>query len=172
MPETVYTVTFLEMTAPPKGPPKPTPVGESLALIRAHRPPVHYFLYLYRTVGGAYDWTDMLKWPKDRLADFVQDPQVELYTLIYAGWPGGFYQLDFREDGVCDIAYFGLMPEVVGVGVGPWLLDQALREAWSRGVDRVTVNTCTLDHPKALATYQRAGFEPIRREERVRTGAD
>ncbi|MEL7173881.1 MAG: N-acetyltransferase, partial [Pseudomonadota bacterium] len=38
---------------------------------------------------------------------------------------------------------------------------------WQRsGVERMTVNTCTLDHPRALGTYQKAGFVPIRRETR------
>jgi ribosomal protein S18 acetylase RimI-like enzyme len=32
----------------------------------------------------------------------------------------------------------------------------------------MTVNTCTLDHPRALALYQRLGFTPIAREERTR----
>lgn len=164
----VYTVTFLEMDAPPSTPPKPAPQGGPYALIRAHEPPLHYFLYLYRTVGGPYDWTDMLDWAPEKLQSFVQDPKVELYTLLSSGWPAGFYQLDFRIEDQCDLAYFGLMPEMVGQRVGPWLLDQAIREAWSRGLDKMSVNTCTLDHPKALATYQRAGFSPVRREERRR----
>lgn len=171
MGELSYTVTFLEMSERPKGPPLPAPKDRTLALLRAQRPPAHYFLYLYQTVGADYEWTDMLDWPEEKLLAFVQDPKVEFYTLMAAGAPGGFYQLDFREPGLCDLAYFGLMPELVGGGVGPWLLDQALREAWSRGIDRATVNTCTLDHPKALAMYQRAGFEPVRREERTRTAA-
>ena len=169
MAEQAYTVTYLEMPAPPKGPPRPAPAGGPYVLIRAQTPPVHYFVYLYSTVGAPYLWTDMLAMPEDELAAFVQDPQVELYTLLRGGAPAGFYQLDFRETGVCDLAYFGLTPETVGIGVGPWLLDAAAREAWSRGIERMTVNTCTLDHPKALATYQRAGFSPIRREERRRT---
>jgi hypothetical protein len=41
--------------------------------------------------------------------------------------------------------------------------------AWDRpGTDRVTVNTNSLDHPRALKLYQRAGFEPVRRETRSR----
>jgi hypothetical protein len=32
----------------------------------------------------------------------------------------------------------------------------------------MTVNTCTLDHPRALPAYQSWGFHPVRREERRR----
>ena len=166
--ETPYTVTFLEMAEPPRGAPAPPPAGGPYALMRAASPPVHYFLYLYQTVGAAYRWEDMLALPEAELVAEVTDPKLELYTLLCAGAPGGFFQLDFRAARRCDLAYFGLMPELIGRGVGPWLLDAAVREAWGRGIDVMSVNTCTLDHPKALATYQRAGFSPVRREDRVR----
>ena len=169
MTETVdYTVTFLEMSARPTRPSPPMPAGATLALMRAEAPPLHYFLYLYSAVGAGYEWTDLLEWPKDKLAAFVQDPKVELTALYRAGSPVGFFQLDFREEGVCDLAYFGLMPEATGMKIGPWLLDQAVHAAWGRGIEKLTVNTCTLDHPAALAMYQRIGFEPVRREERSR----
>ncbi|MCI4664086.1 MAG: GNAT family N-acetyltransferase [Neomegalonema sp.] len=163
-----YTVTFLEMTTAPRGAVIAAPEGGPFALIRAQDPPVHYFLYLYRTVGEPYQWTDMLRAPEAELAAFVQDPKVELYSLLRAGAPAGFYQLDFRQADICSLAYFGLTPEAVGQGVGRWLLDTAIREGWRRGVRKMIVNTCTLDHPSALAMYQRAGFAPVRREERVR----
>lgn len=175
MTETRYTVTYLEMTRPPTVAPPPRP-AEPLALMAAAEPPLHFFLYLYRTVGAAYAWTDLLAWREADLAAFVQDPMVRLHVLYRAGAPAGFYQLDRREAGACDLAYFGLTPEAVGRKIGPWLLWTALQDAWSATpdpsppapVERVTVNTCTLDHPSALALYQRMGFAPIRREERVR----
>ena len=40
---------------------------------------------------------------------------------------------------------------------------------WDRdGIQKLTVNTCTLDHPRALAVYQKNGFKPVRREEKSR----
>ncbi|MEL6978024.1 MAG: GNAT family N-acetyltransferase [Pseudomonadota bacterium] len=168
-----YTVTFLEMTAPPRGAPPPRP-AEPLALMAAPEPPLHFFMYLYRTVGADYQWTDLLAWEPERLAAFVQDPLVRLTVLYRAGAPAGFFQLDRRQQGACDLAYFGLTPEALGRGIGPWLLWTALQDAWATApdplppepVERVTVNTCTLDHRSALALYQRMGFAPIRREER------
>lgn len=171
MTEIDYTVTYLEMDHRPTRPSPPMPAGAPLALMRAEEPPVHFFLYLYRTVGADHYWVDLLEWPEEKLAGFVQDPKVELTALYRAGSPAGFFQLDFRQEGVCDLAYFGLMPEATGMKIGPWLLDQAVHQAWSREIETLTVNTCTLDHPAALAIYQRAGFEPVRREERRRPAA-
>jgi hypothetical protein len=39
--------------------------------------------------------------------------------------------------------------------------------SWTESIARLLVNTCTLDHKKALVTYQRAGFVPYARTERV-----
>ncbi|MEO1266292.1 MAG: GNAT family N-acetyltransferase [Pseudomonadota bacterium] len=166
-----FVVTYLEMTAPPSGPLKPAPMGAPLALMRVEQPKAHFFFYLYGTIGAAYEWTDKLREPASDVRAFVEDPKVEMTVLYRGGAPAGFFQLDFREEGVCDLAYFGLMPEAVGQGLGGWLLSEAIREAWSRGIGKMTVNTNTLDHPAALSNYQKAGFSPVRREAHTRTAA-
>jgi hypothetical protein len=38
--------------------------------------------------------------------------------------------------------------------------------AWTHGIPKFKVNTCTLDHPRALPLYQRLGFVPYAREDR------
>jgi hypothetical protein len=38
--------------------------------------------------------------------------------------------------------------------------------AWAQPISRLTINTCTLDHPRALPLYQRLGFTAYAREER------
>ena len=90
---------------------------------------------------------------------------VTLYTFMRAGWPHGFFVLDARAPATCDLAYFGLVAEAMGRGLGTFLLKTAIHMAWDRtGVERVTVNTNSLDHPRALPLYQKAGFEPVGRE--------
>ncbi|MDT8345384.1 MAG: GNAT family N-acetyltransferase [Thermohalobaculum sp.] len=159
-----YVVTYLEMDARPAAPIPHMPVGQPLALIRAEAPPADYFLYLYGQVGAPYEWTDWFRRPRAEVDAFVSDPGTELFTLMLDGWPGGFFMLDTREAGVCDLAYFGLVPQAVGRGLGHWLLATAVHMGWDRpGVSRMTVNTNTLDHPRALGLYQRVGFAPVRR---------
>ncbi len=50
------------------------------------------------------------------------------------------------------------MPEFLGRGLGAYLLDWGIAAAWMHEPARVWVHTCTLDHPRAIALYQRAGF--------------
>ena len=164
-----YVVTYLEMEARPPVKIPPTPAGPLLALIHAEGPPAHYFLYLYRAVGAEFEWTDWLDRTEEELEAFIGDENVELFTLYVDGWPGGFFVLDTREAGVCDLAYFGLVPEARGRGLARWLLASAVHAGWDRaGVTRMTVNTNTLDHPRAITLYQWAGFVPVRREEETR----
>ena len=73
----------------------------------------------------------------------------------------------------CELAYFGLTEAASGLGLGRWLLRTALARAWERpGMRKISVETCTLDHPAALALYQQAGFVPIGRAEKTRLFQD
>jgi GNAT superfamily N-acetyltransferase len=158
-------VTFLEMTAKPSALPPPTPRGK-VAILRAQNPPVHYYRYLYNTVGDAYFWVDRRKLSDDALAAIIQDPKEELYVLYSDGNPAGFAELDMREAGIAQLAYFGLMPEAVGKRLGYFFLYHAIGNAWSHPITKLLVNTCTLDHPRALPLYQRLGFVAYSREDR------
>lgn len=163
--EVAYTVTYLEMGAPPAYPRPHMPTGPASALIAAEKSPVWYFLALYDAVGSEYEWTDQHARPSAELEAFLQDPGVTLYTLMRAGWPHGFFILDCRAGETCDLSYFGLVPEATGQGLGTFLLQTATHMAWDRpGVRSVTVNTNSLDHPRALPLYQKSGFAPVRRE--------
>ena len=168
--EVSYTVTWLEMDARPAYPRPPAPAGRPAALLMAQDPPPWFFLALYDAVGRDYAWEDMHAQDEDDLAAWLSHRHTFLYTLMRDGWPHGFFLLDAREQGVCDLGYFGLVPEAVGTGLGRFLLESAVHTGWDLpGIRRMTVNTCTLDHPRALGLYQRAGFLPVRRSEHTRT---
>jgi GNAT superfamily N-acetyltransferase len=164
--ECPYTITYLRMDRRPSWLHPSRPFGMNAALIGAEKPPVWYFLNLYDAVGAEYEWTDQHKASKAELADYLHHPRMGLWTLLHDGWPAGFYMLDRREEGRCDLAYFGLVPEAIGLGLGNWLLQTAILGGWDYpDTTHMTVQTCTLDHPRALALYQKAGFEPFRQKQ-------
>ena len=159
------TVTFLEATARPVMAPPPQPRGK-VALLRVEKPTNHFYRYLYDTIGADYFWVDRKKLTLEKLAETIQDPLNLLYVLYTEGNPAGMAELDLRKEGVCNISYFGLMPEVVGRRLGSFFLYHTCINAWLNPIQRLTVNTCTLDHPRALPLYQRMGFTAYSREER------
>ena len=168
--EVRYTITYLEMNQRPRFANPVVPGSATAVLLQARDAPVRYFLSLYDAVGAQYEWQDQHDADPEERAAFVGHEDVVIYTFLRDGWTHGFFMLDWREAGECDLAYFGLVPEAVGMGLGSYLLRTAILTAWGReGVERMTVNTCTLDHPRALAQYQRHGFEPYRQEVRTRT---
>ncbi len=158
-------VTFLEMAAKPSALPPPVPRGK-VALLRAGHPPVHFYRYLYNTIGEPYFWVERRKLNDTALAAIIQHPEVELYVLYLDGNPAGMAELDMRDPVSGQLAYFGLMPEAVGKRLGYFFLYHAVMNAWARPISKLLVNTCTLDHPRALPLYQRLGFEPYSREDR------
>lgn len=167
--EVGYTVTYLEMTERPKWPHPRLPANISASLIRADSPPAWYFLALYGAVGRDWSWEDMFERGEDEIASWLIDPTVSFFTLLREGWPQGFFVLDARDPGTVDLAYFGLVPEAIGLGLGTFLLRTAILSGWDiPGTERLTLNTCSLDHPRALQTYQRQGFRLIRREDHRR----
>lgn len=161
--EVDYTVTYLEMTARPSFDYPRLPIGSSAALLKASDPPVWYFLSLYDAVGRDYAWEDQHSLPKEEVMALLS--RSEIFTLIDHGWPHGFFMLQEAGEGIVELAYFGLVPEAVGSGLGNWLLKTAILMGWDRdGTKAMIVDTCTLDHPRALALYQKNGFMPVRRE--------
>ncbi len=142
------TVTFLEMKGKPSIFPPPQPLGK-VAILRAAKPPVHFYRYLYDTIGGPYHWVDRRRMTDSAVEAVIHHEQVELYVLYVNGCPAGMAELDFRETGTGLLAYFGLMPEFIGKHLGYFFLYHAVQNAWLKPISILLVNTCTLDHPRA-----------------------
>jgi GNAT superfamily N-acetyltransferase len=162
------TVTYLTMASRPGNFP-PIPTGPRLALMKPECIPLHFYRYLYATIGRTCLWVEREGISDRALANKVHADGIEISVLYADGAPAGYYELDFSRPRRTNLVYFGLMPEWTGKKIGPWFLGSAVRDRFSRGADEVTVNTCTLDHPAALPLYQKLGFVPVRQESRVLT---
>lgn len=156
-------VTSLEITA------APAPATTSLApagaeLTRVDRPDLDWYRRLFRAVGEDWLWFSRLRLDDDGLAAIIHDPAVYVHVLRVSGVEAGILELDFREPGQCEIAFFGLTPRFVGNGFGGYLMREAVTRAWAKPIERLWVHTCTLDHPSALAFYRRMGFHAFRQD--------
>ena len=167
MPATIDTVvTFLEMHARPANH-VPAPSNVKLLLMRAEKPPVHFYRYLYDTVGRGLYWIDRKKMTDAALEAAIHDEGVSIHVLYVGGVPAGYYELVKRDGDMVELGYFGLIADFHGRGLGKWLLGEAIAAAWDLGPARVTVETCTLDAPHALALSQKLGFTPFARKEKT-----
>ncbi len=153
-------VTFLEMHARP---PERFEARDG-ATVAAVRPDVDSYRNMFRRIGAPYLWSSRLTISDRALQAILDDPDVENYELRRDGSPDGMLELDFREGGSCEIAFFGLVREAQGRGLGRYFMRFALQRAWERSIDRVWLHTCTLDHPGAIAFYRKCGFAPYKRQ--------
>jgi GNAT superfamily N-acetyltransferase len=159
------TVTFLQMTHEPKLVSLIQP-HHKVAILRAENPTLHFYRYLYNKVGAPYSWVSRKMLSDDELTAIIHHDNVEIYVLHVDDVPAGFAEIDWRNKPRAGISFFGLIPEFIGEGFGAFFLHSILRLIWVQEPDRVTIETCTLDHPKALPLYQRMGFEPYAQEVR------
>jgi GNAT superfamily N-acetyltransferase len=125
---------------------------------QVHECPASFWRYLYTEVGREYRWTDRLAWSDDAVRAYLDDPAVSLWLMTLRGAPAGYFELRRDRIGGVEIAYFGLLPEFTGRGLGAHLLTEAVDRAWALGVDRIWLHTSSLDHPAALPNYLKRGF--------------
>jgi GNAT superfamily N-acetyltransferase len=157
--------TYLEMREKP--PRRDGPSDPAWRLERLATPDLPRYLALFHRVGDEYLWAGRLLMPQEELVRYLTDPRVEVYVLATPDGDEGLLELDYRVEGECEISLFGVAPTLIASGAGRWLMNHAVELAWSAPIARLWLHTCTLDHPKALAFYQRTGFRPYERKVEV-----
>ena len=150
-------ITYLEMLERPVGRRVPAPF-DKLALMRAEKCTVSFYRYIYDSVGRPWLWFERRLIDDAALAAQIAKPTIEIFVLFVRGVPAGFFELDTAVARETKLCYFGLIPDFIGRRLGPYLLQAAIDQAWSRPIRRFWLHTSTFDHPKALSVYQQAGF--------------
>ena len=137
---------------------------------------------MYFKVGEKWNWTDKRPWTDDQWKEYASDLSLRTFAAYFGGQIAGYYELKRTSDGghpqsgretqiveqkakaEIEIAYFGLLPDFIGRGLGGVLLTSAIESAWSwlPAPTRLWVHTCNRDHPAALANYQARGFQIYR----------
>lgn len=152
-------VTCLEMLEkPPARPTRPPQAGTTIE--RLENPDLGEYRALFRAIGEEWMWFSRLVMPDAELDAILSHPDVHVYALTEGGRRIGLLELDFRTEGECELAFFGLVPDAIGQGAGRILMDAAIDKAWANPIRRLWVHTCHFDHPGALSFYQRSGFRP------------
>ena len=157
-----FIVTFLEMNEKPARPAVPEPAGVQLERW-AQAEPAEY-IRLFKEIGTDWLWFSRLTLPEDELGGLLSEPTREIYSPVRGGQRLGLLEIDYEDRSNPEVAYFGLVPDAIGGGLGRWLMNQAIDMAWARPeTERLWLHTCTGDSPQALPFYMACGFRPYRR---------
>ena len=136
-----------------------------LGIRRVPNPDPEFCRYLYQAVGHNWYWVDRLPMKIDDWQARFSDPTISLWVLELDGTLSGYFELEEKSGEETIIVYFGLIPAAVGKGFGGHLLTVALETAFRLGASRVTLDTCSLDHPHALDNYKARGMKVYKTEE-------
>lgn len=129
--------------------------------------------FLFTAVGNHWRWYSRLSWDYATWQSYLTSEMVRTWVLYRRGTPAGYIELclhtDHLNDSSVELKFFGLLPAFIGQGLGPTLAQAAvaLARQWTAG--KIWVHTCSADHPAALATYQKAGFEIYHSEQEANT---
>ncbi len=119
---------------------------------------------LYRLVGKQWQWNDNLDWSDEQWKAYAEAVNLHTWLAYFEGTLAGYFELHQQAGNDVEIAYFGLLPQFIGRGLGGYLLTRAIKSAWDLGASRVWVHTCSLDHPGALGNYQARGMQVFKTE--------
>lgn len=155
-------VTFLEMLQRPE---KPLSRARTDVVLEPWTDPdINVYRELFRQVGQDWLWFGRLSLSDEDLSGVLLQPGREHFLPMVEGKPVGLLEIDYGDPANPELAYFGLVPEAVGTGLGRWLMAQAVEMAWGRPeTRRFWVHTCTGDSPQAIGFYQSCGFRPYKR---------
>ena len=129
--------------------------------------PVNFQLnkFFYRNIGKKHKWIDRLVWTDAQWIDYVSNKNVKTYVFKFKNDLAGFFELISHDDKKeVEIAYFGLLEEFQNKKLGSYLLSEAIQKSFNRGIDRVWVHTCSLDHKNALNNYIARGMKIFKTE--------
>ena len=164
--ETLVT-TYLEMRSPEQL--RPKRADEQFQVSELTDRDWRFNRDLYFNVGAQWRWIDKRPWTDEQWKEYAIAPELRTFAAYYNEELAGYYELRRDDEGAVEIAYFGLLPQFIGRGLGGALLTSAIEQAWSRhrGIVpmRVWVHTCNRDHSQALANYQVRGMVIYKVEE-------
>lgn len=153
--------------------PKPKSRNKDFQIRELKKPDWRFNREMYFRVGEQWKWIDKRPWTDEQWKEYASAPNLRTFAGYYEEDVAGYFELlrsssrgqrsevrSQTNQSQVEIAYFGLLPEFIGRGLGGALLTSAIESAWawSPTPSRVWVHTCNRDHPSALANYQARGF--------------
>jgi GNAT superfamily N-acetyltransferase len=153
--------TYLEMKVLPQR--KLLPFTTDLSLVPVGEMPIAQYRSHFKAVGENLLWFSRLLMSDEKLKSVLANPVIDSYVFQRGDEMLGLLELNFEDRANCELAFFGLVPDAVGSGLGRMLMDEAIRRAFAKPIGRLWLHTCTLDHPAALPFYLRSGFTPYAR---------
>ena len=160
------TATYLEMHSPDELVPA-NQNKQYLDIRHINENQVELGKFLYNKIGEKWIWIDRHLWSTEDWQQYYDQQTIQLWVAYSDEQIAGHFELDKSDKGDVEIAYFGLMPEFFGKGLGGLLLTAAIEKAWSFSATRVWLHTSSRDHANALNNYKARGLKIYKTETKL-----
>jgi ribosomal protein S18 acetylase RimI-like enzyme len=137
---------------------------DGYALKRLYASDYARYRALFAKVGQNWLWFSRLLLKDAQLQQALNHPHCHAHVVTYGGEDIGLFELQHHTGPLdcpeteSDLAFLGLDMAARGRGLGTCLLRMAHHQAKLNGAQKLTINTCQLDDPRALGFYQKMGF--------------
>lgn len=125
---------------------------------------------IYNEVGRKYNWLGRLNIKDYELKKIIHDSKVEIHIMKKNKKNIGFFELDYRNDYLKEkevrIVHFGLIDEYIAKGFGIELMNNAITRIYDLGINKIILQTNSLDHDRALPFYEKYGFRVFAEEKK------
>tara|TARA_B100000780_G_C21062563_1_gene427157 strand:- start:81 stop:587 length:507 start_codon:yes stop_codon:yes gene_type:complete len=122
--------------------------------------------FFYRQVGKDHYWRDRLLWSDKEWEKYINKENLETGIMTLNNNLVGFYEQELHKDkNEIELIQMGILKEHQGKKLGSFLLNHIIQKAFNRGVERLWVHTCSLDHQHALSNYLSKGLSIFKEEE-------
>lgn len=152
----LITVTRFELLAKPSL--TVAPPAKQIALIRAVKPPAHFYRYLLSLIPDSEIACRRRGASDDAIAGFIDHDDVALYVLHMDGVPAGLGEIDFRKLPEARLTSAAVGKDFSNPHLQRYLLAQLIALAWSRETESVVAEVTTRDAKGTLSLYQACGF--------------
>ena len=121
--------------------------------------------FLYKQIGKKYHWIDRLEWTDQKWIDYVSNKGLLTFVLQNKEDVVGYFELlvHYNKKEI-EIAYLGILEEYFGKKLGGYLLTEAIKKSFCKGINRIWLHTCSLDHKNALNNYLSRGMKIFKEE--------
>ena len=121
--------------------------------------------FFYRQIGRDHFWRDRLLWSDKEWHNYVDNINLETGVMKLNEELIGFYEQEFHKSkDEIELIQMGILKENQGKKFGSFLLEYIIYKAFEKGVERIWVHTCSLDHKHALDNYLSKGFKIFKEE--------
>ena len=117
---------------------------------------------LYFCVGEQWAWIDKRSWTDDQWKEYATAAELRTFAGYYDDALAGYYELRRDGEGGIEIAYFGLLPEWIGRGLGGALLTGAIEGAWGHGAEALTCVGAHVQPRSPAGAHELPGARPGR----------